>query len=102
MKAANERSKRLKVVRPSGQVSARFDEAAGRIDETLPSAISMADALKMLGACAEEGPDGWLLRSATIPNVAVLLTRMLEQIEKDTDTMRDEYDALARPQLVRP
>jgi hypothetical protein len=90
MKAASDRSKDLRLVRP------RFDEAAGRLDETIPYAISLADGLKMLGACGEEGANGHLIRSDTIPNLAIVLTRMLEQIEADTNAMREEHEALTR------
>jgi hypothetical protein len=63
------------------------DEAADRIDENMPVALALADALKMLSAPAH-APDGSAAANVTRSVLAAHLAELIEQIELDTKAIR--------------
>ena len=71
--------------------SRNFIDTCDRLDESFRHAIALADALKMLSAVEMDGdltPLGHILRSDTMPVLAVLLTRLLEQMKEDSNATR--------------
>lgn len=109
--AAKDGSKRLSVVK-TGACPRRVDKAGGRLDETFPVARALADALKVLTAIERasvahaERPggmmtgqgyaDGHAVVDTTMPELASHLRGLIEQMEQDTYTIREEYETLAQ------
>lgn len=105
--AAKNGSKGLAVVK-SRATPSRVDAAADQLDENLPVARAIADALKVLtalervsaqaerpGTSTGEGyADGYAVVDATMPELASHLRGLIEQIEEDASCIREEYDAL--------
>lgn len=94
----------------TSEASRRFDEAAARLDETFPVARALADALKVLTALERsvahgERPgmttgngyaDGHAVIDATMPELASHLCGLIDQMEQDANTIREESEAPAQ------
>jgi hypothetical protein len=107
--ASKDVSKRLHAV-TTGAFPARVDKAGGRLDTTFPVARALADALKVLtalersvshgdrpGMATGNGyADGYAVIDATMPDLASHLRGLIEQMEQDANTIREEYESLAQ------